>query len=72
MKNLKLPIVIQKDPDTGLFVGFVPGTAGLHSQAESIEELKLNLKEVINLYAEEGEPIIIPEYIGTEILEVTI
>ena len=71
MKNLKFTIVIEKDPE-GLYVGYVPGMTGAHSQGQTIEELKINLKEVIGLCLEEGEPFIIGEYIGTEELEVTI
>ncbi len=40
--------------------------------AEAIDELKENLKEAISLCVEEGDPIILGEYIGTEQLEVMI
>ena len=43
MKNLKFTIVIQKDPQTNLYVGYVPGMTGAHSQGETIQELKSNL-----------------------------
>ena len=48
--------VIEKCSDTGLFVGFVPGFPGAHSQGETLEELNENLKEVITLLLEDGEP----------------
>jgi len=48
--------VIEKCPDTDLFVGFVPGFPGAHSQAETLEELHDNLKEVIEMLLEDGEP----------------
>ena len=31
--------VIERCPQTGLFVGFVPGFPGAHSQGESLDEL---------------------------------
>lgn len=48
--------VIEKCHDTGLYVGYVPGFPGAHSQAETLDELHNNLKEVIELLLEEGEP----------------
>ena len=36
--------VIEKDPDTGLYVGYVPGFPGAHSQAETLDELNKNLR----------------------------
>lgn len=39
--------VIERCSDTGLYVGYVPGFAGAHSQGESLDELQRNLREVI-------------------------
>lgn len=72
MKNVKLTIVIEKDPTTGFFIGYVPGMTGAHSQGETVEELKSNLKDVIELCVQEGDPFIVSEYIGTDQLEVMI
>lgn len=72
MKNLKFTIVIQKDPQTDLYVGYVPGMTGAHSQGKTIEELKSNLKEAVSLCIEEGEPFILSEYVGTDELEVAV
>ena len=58
--------VIEKCPDTGLYVGFVPGFPGAHSQAETLEELNKNLKEVIEMLLEEGEPELEGEFVGTQ------
>lgn len=41
--------VVEKCPDTGLFVGYVPGFPGAHTQARTLDELNLNLREVIEL-----------------------
>ncbi|OGI19073.1 MAG: hypothetical protein A3B68_07680 [Candidatus Melainabacteria bacterium RIFCSPHIGHO2_02_FULL_34_12] len=72
MKNLKFTILIQKDSETGFYVGYVPGMIGAHSQGKTISELKQNLKDAISLCIEEGEPIILNEFIGTDELEVAI
>ena len=46
--------VIQRSPDTGLYVGYIPGMAGAHSQGEPLDELRDNLREVIQMLLEEG------------------
>ena len=58
--------VIQRDPDTGLFVGFVPGFPGAHSQGETLDELNANLREVIEMLLEDGEPKLESEFVGVQ------
>jgi predicted RNase H-like HicB family nuclease len=58
--------VVERCPDTGFYVGYVPGFPGAHSQGESLEELNRNLKEVIELLLEEGEPKLEAEFVGTQ------
>lgn len=58
--------VIERCPETGLYVGYVPGFAGAHSQAESLDELNANLREVIEMLLEDGEPEIDSEFVGTQ------
>jgi predicted RNase H-like HicB family nuclease len=58
--------VIEKCPDTGLYVGYVPGFPGAHSQGETLDELQRNLKEVIEMLREEGEPKLETEFIGIQ------
>lgn len=58
--------VIEKCAETGLFVGYVPGFAGAHSQGETLEELNENLREVIEMLLEDGEPKIEADFIGTQ------
>jgi predicted RNase H-like HicB family nuclease len=48
--------IVEKDPDTNYFVGHVPGLPGAHTQAESLDELHENLREVIEMLLEDGEP----------------
>ncbi len=62
--------VIERCPDTGFYIGYVPGFPGAHSQGETLEELNHNLKEVIELLLEEGEPRLEAEFVGTQNLVV--
>lgn len=57
--------VVERCPDTGMYVGYVPGFPGAHTQAESLDELGRNLREVIELLLEEGEPQLEAEFVGT-------
>ena len=58
--------VVEKDSETGLYVGYVPGFPGAHSQAESLDELNNNLREVIEMLLEDGDPTLDGEFIGTQ------
>jgi predicted RNase H-like HicB family nuclease len=49
----KITGYIEKDPETGLYVAIVPGIPGAHTQAETLDELQKNLKEVVELCLEE-------------------
>jgi predicted RNase H-like HicB family nuclease len=46
--------VIERCPQTGLFVGFVPGFPGAHTQGETLDEISHNLHEVIAMLVENG------------------
>ena len=58
--------VVERCPDTGMYVGYVPGFPGAHTQAESLDELNNNLREVIGMLLEEGEPSMEAEFVGTQ------
>ncbi len=45
--------IVEKDPETGLLVGYVPGFAGAHSQGATLDELNRNLREVIEMLLED-------------------
>lgn len=62
----RFTVVVEQDTDTGLFVGYVPGFRGAHSQASSLDELNANLREVIEMLLEDGEPELDAEFIGTQ------
>lgn len=57
--------VVERDPQTGLYVGHIPGWPGAHTQAASLDELQRNLREVIELLLEDGEPQLEAEFVGT-------
>jgi predicted RNase H-like HicB family nuclease len=42
-------IVVERDPDIGLYVGYVPGWPGAHSQGATLGELRANLQEVLGM-----------------------
>jgi predicted RNase H-like HicB family nuclease len=63
--------VVERDPVTGLLVGYVPGFPGAHSQAETLDELNVNLREVIGMLLEDGEPQLEAEFVGTQNVAVT-
>ena len=46
--------IVERCLDTELFVGYIPGFPGAHSQGETLEELNANLREVVTLIFEDG------------------
>ena len=69
----KIAAYIEKDPETRLYVGIVPGIPGAHSQGETLDELQRNLKEVLELCLGEMDSESmseIPEFVGIQEIEV--
>lgn len=60
--------VVEKCSETGLYVGYVPGFPGAHSQGETLDELRGNLEEVIAMVLEDGEPELSGHFVGTQTL----
>jgi predicted RNase H-like HicB family nuclease len=58
--------VVEKDSDTNLYVGYVPGFSGAHSQGETLDELQSNLREVIEMLLEDQETKIESVFVGTQ------
>ena len=58
--------VVERDADSGLYVGWVPGFPGAHSQGETLDELHVNLREVIGLLLEDGEIAMESEFVGVQ------
>jgi len=68
MKNFTA--VVERDADTELYVGWVPGFPGAHSQGETLDELRANLREVLEMLLEDGDPEFESEFVGTQTVEV--
>lgn len=62
--------IVERDHDTELYVGYVPGFAGAHSQGETLDELYLNLQEVIQMLLEDGAPQSDSDFVGTQLITV--
>ena len=62
--------IVERCAETGLYVGYVPGFSGAHSQAETLDELNQNLREVIAMLLEDGEPRMEAEFIGIQTVRV--
>ena len=41
--------IIEKCAETNLYVGYIPGFPGAHSQGETLDELSENMLEVVEL-----------------------
>ena len=62
--------VVERDPETKLFVGYIPGFTGAHSQGATLDELQENLREVVSMLMEDGEPKLEAEFIGTQAISI--
>ena len=63
---MRFTAVVECCKDTGMFVGYVPGFSGAHSQGESLDELKENLTEVVEMLLEDGDPNLESEFVCTQ------
>jgi len=71
-KMYRITGYIEKDRETGLYVAIVPGISGAHTQAETLDELQKNLKEVIELCLGEMDTEVkkqLPEFVGIQQIE---
>jgi len=74
MRNYQFTAQIERDPETGLYVGIIPNLPGAHTQASSLDELYLNLREVTELCLDEyteKELRGVPEFIGVQQISVS-
>jgi predicted RNase H-like HicB family nuclease len=62
--------IVEKDGDTGLYVGYVPGWPGAHTQGADMNEVRRNLREVIQMLLEDGEPELESKFVGVRRLRV--
>lgn len=63
-------VIVERDPETGLFVGSAPGWPGAHSQGATLDELERNLREVISMLLEDGDPKLESEFVGLQAIRV--
>jgi predicted RNase H-like HicB family nuclease len=72
---MKIVAYIEKDLETGLYVAFAPGINGAHTEAETLDELNIRLKEVIELCFEEmniDEINQLPEFVGIQQIDIAV
>ena len=62
---MKLKAIIH-EADEGGFWAEVPALPGCVTQGETLDELSHNLREVIGMLLEDGEPRLETEFIGTQ------
>jgi predicted RNase H-like HicB family nuclease len=64
---------ITRDHETGLYIGVVPGVKGAHTQAETLDELEANLREVLELCLEEAaeDDYDIATFVGLQQIELS-
>ncbi|MEH2037788.1 type II toxin-antitoxin system HicB family antitoxin [Nostoc sp.] len=58
--------LVERDPDTKFYVGYVPGFPGAHSQGETLDELQENLREVIEMLLEDEDLVFETEFVGIQ------
>jgi predicted RNase H-like HicB family nuclease len=62
--------VVERDPETGVFVGYVPGWPGAHTQGSNMDELQQNLREVLEMLLEDGQPTLESEFVDVRTVQV--
>lgn len=62
--------VIERDTQTGLLVGHIPGFGGAHSQASTMDELEANLAEVVAMLLEDDDPCVEAACFGSQTLHI--
>jgi len=75
MNHYQFSAQIERDRETGVYVAHVPALPGAHTQAKSLDQLQINLKEVIELVLEElsaDEIAALPEFVGFQQIAVDV
>lgn len=68
---MQFTVCIERDLTTGWLVGSIPGLAAAHSQGGTIDEVRANLAEVIELLRAENALQMESAYVATTLLEVS-
>ena len=75
MQIYRFTAQIERDVETGLYIGIVPNLPGAHTQGATLDELYQSLKEVVELCLEElteEELNNLPEFIGVQQISVAV
>ncbi len=73
MKKFRFPVVIEWDEESKLYVAIIPGLAGGHTQAATLDELQKNVQQVLELCMEEAKAsgeTDFPEFVGVHTVEI--
>ncbi len=72
MQQQQFDVVIERDSD-GFYVASVPQLHGCHTQAHSLDEVMLRIREAIELCLEvEGRPAATLEFVGIQRITVAV
>jgi predicted RNase H-like HicB family nuclease len=66
---------IEKDAESGYYIGVIPAIPGAHTQAKTLDELRVRLKEVLELCLEtmsDEEKKNIPQFVGTQQISIAV
>jgi len=69
LKNAELSIIIQKDSESGWYVGQIEEFPAAISQGRTIDELKENLTDALKLLLESQKDQLIDSYNGQKVLK---
>lgn len=58
--------IVEKCPETGLYVGYLPGLPGADVQAETLDELYHDLHEVVDMLLQDGNPLLTSKLLTTQ------
>lgn len=62
---------VEQDPEIQLYVGMVTGILGAHTQVATLDQLRQNLNEVLELCLEE-QTVEAPQFVGIQQIEVEV
>jgi predicted RNase H-like HicB family nuclease len=75
IKTYKFTAEITRDNEINQYIGIVSGLPGAHTQAPTLDELQVNLKDVIELCLQEmteEEVNNIPDFVGFQQISVAV
>ena len=73
-RGLTVTAFVEWDESVKLYVGSVPGIPGAYTQGATLDELRDNLRDVLEMLADEGEvePDELAGFVGIQQLEITV